>query len=432
MPDGQVVDVQSFLNRHPLSRYQWLIFAMCFCIVLLDGFDTASIGYIAPSLVKEWGVERAALAPVLSAALFGLAVGALSAGPLSDRLGRRAVMVASVLLFGAACLTSAFSADLSWLVALRFVTDLGLGAAMPNAATLMSEYCPDGRRASVTNAMFCGFPLGAAFGGFLAAWMIPQFGWRSVLLLGGALPLVLSAILLIALPESVRHLVAKSAPAERIRAVLSRIAPLPASARSFSLGETRLTPDARGGLRLVLSRPYAMGSVMLWLAYFMGLLIFYALINWMPILFKEAGMSQSTAALVSALFPLGGFGAIASGWLMDRYNATLVVAGCFALTAAAIYAIGQATGNLGLLMLVILVGGTLMNTAQTSMPALAAVILSDRGTRHGCVLDAGHRSLRRHRGVVPGRPNSRGATSAFPPSSPSSPSRACSQPWPCW
>lgn len=383
MPAGQVVDVQSFLNTHPFSRYQWSIFAMCFCIVLLDGFDTAAIGYIAPSLVKEWGLERAALAPVLSAALFGLAVGALSAGPLSDRLGRRAVMVASVLLFGAACLASAFSGDLSRLVALRFVTGLGLGAAMPNAATLMSEYCPDGRRATVTNAMFCGFPLGAAFGGFLAAWMIPQFGWRSVLALGGALPLALTLVLLVRLPESVRHLVANGRPAERIRAVLGRIAPLPGSATSFSLGERQLAPGARGGLRLVLSRPYALGSVMLWLAYFMGLLIFYALINWMPILFKDAGMSQSTAALVSALFPLGGFGAIASGWLMDRFNATLVVACCFALTAAAIYAIGQATGDLGALMVVILLGGTLMNTAQTSMPALAAAFYPTAGRATG-------------------------------------------------
>jgi hypothetical protein len=89
---GRSLDVQSFLNEHPFSRYQWLVFALCFVIVLLDGFDTAAIGYIAPSLVAEWGVSRPALAPVLSAALFGLAFGALSAGPLADRFGRKAVL----------------------------------------------------------------------------------------------------------------------------------------------------------------------------------------------------------------------------------------------------------------------------------------------------------------------------------------------------
>src|SRR3954468_20527422 len=146
MPDGRPLDVQTFLNEHPFSGYQWTIFALCFWIVLLDGFDTAAIGYIAPSLITEWGVERPALAPVLSAALFGLAFGALSAGPLADRLGRKTVLVGSVLVMGAACLASAFAGSLDHLVVWRFITGLGLGAAMPNAVTLMSEYCPDGRR----------------------------------------------------------------------------------------------------------------------------------------------------------------------------------------------------------------------------------------------------------------------------------------------
>src|SRR6476619_5811689 len=165
MSSARAVDVQAFLNEHPFSPFQWLIFALCFCVVLLDGFDTAAIGYIAPSLITEWGVERPALAPVLSAALFGLAFGALSSGPLADRLGRKTVLVGSVLVFGLACLASAFAGDLTHLVIWRFVTGLGLGAAMPNAVTLMSEYSPEGRRATLTNAMFCGFPLGAAFGG---------------------------------------------------------------------------------------------------------------------------------------------------------------------------------------------------------------------------------------------------------------------------
>src|ERR1700758_2160114 len=96
-------DVQVFLNEHPFSGYQWLVFGMCFVVVLLDGFDTAAIGYIAPSLITEWGVSKPALAPVLSAALFGLAFGALAAGPLADRFGRKSVLVTAVLVFGGAC-----------------------------------------------------------------------------------------------------------------------------------------------------------------------------------------------------------------------------------------------------------------------------------------------------------------------------------------
>lgn len=384
MRAGTSTDVQAFLNQNRFSTFQWLIFAICFVVVLLDGFDTAAIGYIAPSLVAEWNVTRPALAPALSAALFGLAIGALSSGPLADRYGRRAVLVGSVLVFGVACLLSAFSGSLDQLVIWRFVTGLGLGAAMPNAVTLMSEYCPDGRRATLTNAMFCGFPTGAAFGGFLAAWMIPIWGWRSVLVLGGTVPLVLVGVMLLILPESVRYMVAKAYPADRIRRVLSRIGPLAPDVSAFTMSERAGPPtNATSGIGLILSRNYVVGSVMLWLAYFFGLVIFYALINWMPLLFSDAGMTPRTASLISALFPLGGVGAILFGFLMDRFNGNKIIATGFALTAVAVWAVGQAAGNLGVLMVLVFVAGTLMNTAQSSLPALAAGFYPTQGRATG-------------------------------------------------
>ena len=383
MSEGRSIDVQAFLNEHPFSSFQWAIFGLCFLIVLLDGFDTAAIGYIAPLLITEWGVTRPDLAPVLSAALFGLAAGALSSGPLADRFGRKAVLLASVLVIGVACLASAFSGSLSQLVAWRFATGLGLGAAMPNAVTLMSEYCPDARRATLTNAMFCGFPLGAAFGGFLAAWMIPQFGWRSVLIFGGIVPLMLTVLLLLLLPESVRYMVAKRQPVERIRAVLRRISTTAANAASFIMTEKGPATNASSGAGVVLSGAYLVGSISLWVAYFMGLVIFYALINWMPILFKDAGLEPRTAALIAALFPLGGVGAILFGWLMDRFNGNKIIAAGFALTSVAICAIGQVAGNVGLLVLVVFVAGTLMNTAQSSLPALAAGFYPTQGRATG-------------------------------------------------
>jgi AAHS family 4-hydroxybenzoate transporter-like MFS transporter len=247
----------------------------------------------------------------------------------------------------------------------------------------MSEYCPDSRRAMLTNGMFCGFPLGAAFGGFLAAWMIPQWGWRSVLVLGGTVPLVLTVLLLVLLPESVRYMVAKAQPVERIRAVLGRISASAAQAASFVMTEKTPATGAKSGIGVVLSPEYRVGSVMLWLAYFMGLVIFYALVNWMPILFKDAGLETQKATLIAALFPLGGVGAVLFGWLMDRFNANRIIAAGYLLTAAVIYAIGQAAGNVGLLVLVVFAGGAIMNTAQSSMPALAAGFYPTRGRATG-------------------------------------------------
>uniref|UniRef100_UPI002B0519E6 MFS transporter n=2 Tax=Serratia TaxID=613 RepID=UPI002B0519E6 len=130
------------------------------------------------------------------------------------------VLVISLLLFGGFSLLTAFAGSLSTLTLLRFLTGLGLGAAMPNAATLMSEYAPQRCRALMVNLMFCGFPLGSSLGGFSSAWLIPHFGWQSVLVLGGVMPLLLALVLIAALPESVRFMVARGYAAERIAKVL--------------------------------------------------------------------------------------------------------------------------------------------------------------------------------------------------------------------
>jgi AAHS family 4-hydroxybenzoate transporter-like MFS transporter len=383
MRDDKTVDIQAFLDGHRFSRFQWLVFVLCFLIVLADGFDTAAIGFVAPALVKEWGIARPALAPVLSAALFGLAGGALASGPIADRAGRKAVLVVAVLVFGFGCLACAYASSLTELTLLRFVTGLGLGAAMPNAATLISEYCPGRLRATLTNAMFCGFPLGAACGGFLAAWLIPQFGWRSVFVVGGAVPVLLGLAMAAALPESVRYLVAQRREPARVRAVLARIGADIGEATSFTLSETRPATSGRTGAALVLSPGYAVGSVMLWIAYFMGLVIFYALINWMPILFKDAGVETRSATLIAALFPLGGCGAILFGWLMDRFNGNLIIAVGYFVTSAFIYVIGQTAGNVGGLVVIVFLAGTFMNTAQSSLPALAAAFYPTEGRATG-------------------------------------------------
>lgn len=375
------VDIRDFVNARPFSGFQWLIFSLCLVIVVLDGFDTASIGFIAPSLLGEWHLAKPALGPVLSAALFGLACGALTAGPLSDALGRRKLLIGAVALFGAACLASAFASDLGQLTALRFVTGIGLGAAMPNAVTMMSEYCPDTRRATLTNLMFCGFPVGAAFGGFLAAWMIPHFGWRSVLMLGGVVPLALTLVMLAKLPESVRFMALRGEATERIRAVMTRISPEAAAVHNFTLGGE--VSSAGNGIGIVLSRSYLVGSIMLWVAYFMGLVIFYAAVNWMPILLKDAGLAPQRATLISALFPLGGIGAVLSGVLMDRRNGNVIIAVCYVLTAISVFLIGQAVGNMGALVLIVFVAGVLMNTAQSSLPALAAEFYPTAGRGTG-------------------------------------------------
>ncbi|MGA8863179.1 MAG: aromatic acid/H+ symport family MFS transporter [Gallionella sp.] len=373
MNQKTVLEVQSYIDQQQFMPYQWLILVLGFLIVAVDGYDTAAIGYIAPSLVQEWGVAKSALGPVLSAALFGLAIGGIAGGPIADRLGRKLVLLASVFFFGVWSIVSAYSTSLESLTVFRFLTGLGLGAAMPNAVTMMSEYSPERSRTLIVNAMFCGFPLGASAGGFLASWLIPLHGWRGILIVGGLLPLLLSVLLVWLLPESVKFLVAHNKPVEKIRKLFLRIfRENMEGITSFIISEPQRA-DATSAVGVVLSRRYLMGSTMLWLAYFLGLSIIYLFINWLPLLFREAGFSIERSASVSALFTLGsGVGAILSGWMMGKFNANKVVAITYVLTGVLIYMVGQSLGSAFWLVPLIFIMGLAMNGAQTSMPSLAA------------------------------------------------------------
>ena len=374
-PD-EAINVIDLIDESGFSAFQWMIFALCVSIVALDGFDTAAIGFIAPSLTREWHIARPDLAPVLSAALFGLAGGALASGPIADWIGRKKVLLIAVVVMGAASLCAASASDLSALTIWRFVTGLGLGAAMPNAVTLISEYAPSAKRAFITNAMFCGFPLGSALGGFVAAWIIPQHGWRAVLFIGGAAPLALAVGAFSFLPESPRFMARKGFSTDSIRRVLSRISPRADTASGFFLREPLHPSEAftgeKDGIGLILSSWFRVGTLCLWLAYFMGLVIFYGLVNWMPVMFRDAGMADSTATIVTALFQLGGLGALGSGWLMDRFDSNLTIAVCYLLTALLVFCISVSLGGVVLLAGVVFLAGVAMNTAQASMPTLAA------------------------------------------------------------
>lgn len=384
MSDHNTIEIQSFINDKPFSRYQWMILILCFLTVALDGFDTAIIGFIATSLVQDWGIEKTSLGPVMSAALVGLAVGALTAGPLADRIGRKKVLVMSLILFGGFSLLTAFATSLPMLTLLRFLTGLGLGAAMPNAATLMSEYAPERKRALLVNLMFCGFPLGSSLGGFVSAWLIPHFGWQSVMVLGGVMPLLLAVVLIVALPESARFMVVQGYPRQRIAAVLKRIAPINLTeSLGFTLSESGQV-KAKSALGVIFSQRYLMGTLMLCLTYFMGLMIFYLLTSWLPLLIRETGASIRQASLITALFPLGGgIGVLIIGWLMDRMNPHKVVAVGYLLTGLFVCAIGYVYTHPILMAVTVFIAGTCMNGAQSSMPALAAGFYPTQGRATG-------------------------------------------------
>ncbi|WP_390899997.1 MFS transporter [Serratia proteamaculans] len=366
------IDVRTLINDRPLCGYQKLIILLGFIVVALDGFDITLMGFIAPELKSEWSVSNQQLGMVMSAALVGLTLGALLSGPLADWLGRKVIIINSVFFFGVWTLVTAFSHTIDQMIFFRFMTGLGLGAAMPNVGTLISEYAPEKKRSFIITVVFCGFTFGAALGGFAASWFIPQMGWHALLLLGGILPLLSVPLLIAKLPESVRFLVTKRASKQRIGKIVEKLAPGSTDANTHYTLPPRVAPG-KGSMQIVISRQYRFGSLMLWLGYFMALFLVYLLGSWLPTLVKGIGMSVAQAAVITALYQAGGtFGSLFAGWLMDRVNPHRALGVIYLLGAAFTLSIGLASHSSLMLGVLALACGFCLNGANTGMNALSA------------------------------------------------------------
>lgn len=366
-------ELQALIDVAPIGKMQWRVIICCFLVVMMDGFDTAAIGFIAPAIRDHWQLTAGDLAPLFGAGLLGLTAGALLCGPLSDRLGRKRVIEWCVALFGLFSLLSAFSPNLEALIILRFLTGLGLGGAMPNTITMTSEYLPARRRGALVTLMFCGFTLGSALGGIVSAQLVAVIGWHGILVLGGILPIVLFFALLAVLPESPRWLVRRQRPQAEIRRTVSAMTGERYDDAEFWLDEPAATQ--KGSISQLFAGRQLTITLMLWVVFFMSLLIIYLLSSWMPTLLNHRGIDLQHASWVTAAFQVGGtLGALMLGVLMDKFNPFWVLAVSYALGAVCIVMIGLSENGLWMMALAIFGTGIGISGSQVGLNALTATL----------------------------------------------------------
>jgi len=365
--------IEDFINAQRFGSFQIRIAVLCFLVMLIDGFDAQAVGFVAPAIVRELHIDRLSLGPIFTAGVIGMTVGSLSLGMLADRFGRKRMLVLCLLMFGLCTMLKATAGSVVTLIAWQFLAGLGLGGAYPNAVSMMSEFSPASRRATLTAAAACGYLVGTSIGGFVAAALIPAYGWQAVFLLGGALALVLTAVLLGGLPESAKWLLLRAGRDEDVMRILRRIADRP-----DSLQDVTIVADEEKASAASVSDLFVPGravtTVLLWIAAFMSLLVAFFVFTWLPTVFTSANLSIRQSVIASTMIPTGAVvGSILWGVLVDRRSASVVLGSAFALYAVCLVLVGVYGSSYLLLILFLFLAGV-GSGGQTATNAYIAMI----------------------------------------------------------
>jgi AAHS family 4-hydroxybenzoate transporter-like MFS transporter len=366
------INIAELIAARPMGRFQFRIAILCGFIALLDGFDLQVIGLAAPAIAQLLKIPPVGMGGVFSAALAGLTLGAFVLGPLADRVGRKRVLIGSTLCFGIFTLATPLADSYNMLLAVRFLTGLGLGGAVPCCIALTSEYTPPRQRATIIAYLWAGFPLGGVIGGLLGSWLIPTLGWQWLFWIGGVVPLVTAVLLLALLPESLGYLVHAGAPSTRIAALLHRVCVVMVPAGSqFVLGEER----TRGGnVSQLFSQGRALATLLLWISFFIVYMQLVSNSAWSPILLSRVGIPVPRSALAMAAFNLGSvIGTASAGLLLTRFGAAIVLPAALTGTVFAYGLIGHAAPDISLIIALESFVGLFLGCASSSLIALSAL-----------------------------------------------------------
>jgi AAHS family 4-hydroxybenzoate transporter-like MFS transporter len=369
------VDVGAVIDT---ASYFWVPFGitiMMIIIMLTDGFDLGTMGFVGPRIREEWGDE---LGWVNAAGIIGMAIGSVGMGWLGDRIGRKRSYIACLAFLFAGSMLCFYAHSPTELTLWRLVTGLGLGGVTPLAATLISEWTPKRVRSVVVACVVVSVPLGSFLAGMVSRLVIPQYGWRAMFLIGAIVPLVLFVLFGLLLPESPKYL-AKH-PTEHPR--LAKALNLLLGTKQFD-GTEEFEVDlgaktSSNWLATIWNNEYRTRTIFLWLAFACNTFVLYAFTNTLPRLLESAGQTPDNAAVAASRFFLGGaLGSIGGAALIAVLGSRLVGTGLSLLGVVSIALIGMtlvASGgtSVPMLMFLCLIAGACVNGMQAFMYAVGA------------------------------------------------------------
>ena len=333
------ININNIVDEAKFRPFHWGVLIWCLLIIIFDGYDLVIYGVALPLLMQEWGLSAVQAGLLASTALFGMMFGAMSFGTLSDKLGRKKTIMICVAIFSGFTFCGAFASTPVEFGILRFLAGLGIGGVMPNVVALMTEYSPKRSRSTLVALMFSGYAIGGMTSALLGAWLVTDYGWKIMFLLAGipflALPLIWKF-----LPESLMFLT-KQGEMDQVRAIVQKIAPEQkiSPQAQFKLNEPTAGDEAP--LKALFQQGRTFSTMMFWLAFFMCLLMVYALGSWLPKLMIQAGYSLGASMIFLFALNIGGMvGAIGGGALADRFHLKPVLTIMFAVGAIALILLG--------------------------------------------------------------------------------------------
>ena len=342
---------------------------ICTLINMLDGFDVLVMSFAAASVSSEWTLTPYQLGILLSAGLFGMAIGSISLGALADRLGRKRLVNICLVIITAGMFASAYSENQEQLLAFRFVTGIGIGGMLATLTTLVSEYSNESSRGLCIGFLQSGYPLGALLGGIVSVYLIDSFGWRSLFIFGGSLSLIMLPFVFWKLPESLDFLLLRGNQADKskIQQILTEL-----EIETSEFLNTTEDSEKKADWISLFSSDSRANTLYLWTCYFLLMFSFYFVVSWTPKLLVDAGLTTGQGISAGVYLQAGGLvGAISLGLLGYKFKVPILTSVFFCCGVAAMLFYGLVELSLVYLMLVAAVMGFFLIGAMIGLYTIA-------------------------------------------------------------
>ncbi|QIB64981.1 MFS transporter [Kineobactrum salinum] len=350
---------------------QYLVITIALILNMLDGFDVTSMAFTVHSIGEDLSIAPDKLGIVFSTALAGMVIGAMFIAPISDRIGRRSMVLGSILAIGLSMLATAFVESLWQLIILRLITGLGVGGMLASLATISAEYTPERYRSFAVVTVTAGYPLGATLGGFVAAPLMAEYGWQSVFVAGGIATLAMTVAVYLLIPESLQFIVVRRPPnaLRKVNRILQRLnSPALAALPEIDSGES--PPNAN--VFSLLTNEWRSKTIILWLTFFFCFITLYFLLSWIPKLVVNAGMSVSDGVYASMVLNGGAvIGILSLGWLAEHFGLSRIIA-VFLFASGVIMSVFAITNGIDYLLIYLFAIGYLLQGGFVGLYAAAA------------------------------------------------------------